>query len=184
MLFPLPAVLVSCGTLEPYNCNLITIAWTGILSTKPPRCYISVRPERHSYKMIGECGEFVINLTTVDMAREVDWCGVKSKARIKDKFKATKLTPIPAQTVKAPLLAEAPINIECRIFNRIDSGSHHVFLADIIHVHADPKYFDPESGKFDLAKAKPICYSHGQYYALGDPLGHFGFSVRKKNKLQ
>lgn len=180
MLFPLPAVLVSCGTLTPYDCNLITIAWTGILSTKPPRCYISVRPDRFSHRMIAEHGEFVINLTTRNLVRATDWCGVKSKSMVDDKFAALNLTPIPAKTVAAPLLAEAPLNLECRVFDRIDSGSHHIFMADILHVHADPAYYDEKSGRFDLSKAEPICYSHGQYYALGDALGHFGFSVRKK----
>ncbi len=182
MLFPLPAVLVSCGTLEPYNCNLITIAWTGILSTKPPRCYISVRPDRHSYGLINSSREFVVNLTTRKLVKAVDWCGVKSGKDIDDKFASLRLTPIPAKTVRAPLLSESPLNLECRVYDRIDSGSHHVFMADILHVHADSEYYDGESGRFDLSKAQPICYSHGQYYALGEPLGHFGFSVRKKRE--
>jgi flavin reductase (DIM6/NTAB) family NADH-FMN oxidoreductase RutF len=181
MLFPLPAVLVSCGTLTPYDCNLITIAWTGILSTKPPRCYVSIRPDRYSHGMIEKHREFVINITTHQLVRAVDWCGVKSKSQIPDKFAALNLTPLPGLTVKAPLLAQAPLNLECRVYEQLKSGSHDVFMADILHVHADPTYFDPESGRFDLAKASPICYSHGQYYALGEALGHFGFSVRKRN---
>jgi len=182
MLFPLPAVLVSSGTLVPYDCNLITIAWTGILSTTPPRCYISVRPERYSYDLIEKNREFVINLTTTKLVKAADWCGVKSKKQINDKFSALKLTPIPALTISAPLLAESPINLECRVYDIIKSGSHHIFMADILHVHADPDYYDSHSGKFDLSKAQPICYSHGQYYALGEALGHFGFSIRKKHK--
>lgn len=182
MLFPLPAVLVSCGTLVPYDCNLVTIAWTGILSTKPPRCYISVRPERYSHRMIKKSSEFVINLTTKKLKKATDWCGVKSKAQIEDKFSALQLTPIPAKTVSAPLLAEAPINLECKVFNEMACGSHTVFMADITCVQADPEYFDSKSGRFDLSKATPICFSHGHYYALGEALGHFGFSIRKRKK--
>lgn len=180
MLFPLPAVIVSCGTLTPYDCNLITIAWTGIISTNPPRCYISVRPLRQSYSLIDTYREFVINLTTKKMVNAVDWIGVKSKNQVKDKFVAMKLTPIPAVTVKSPLLLESPLNLECRVFEKIESGSHHVFLADILHVHADPAFYDSPTGRFDLHKAQPLCFCHGHYYSLGEHLGYFGFSIRKK----
>lgn len=182
MLFPLPAVLVSCGTFDPYDCNLITIAWTGILSTKPPRCYISVRQNRISFSMIQKSKDFVINLTTKKLTKAVDWCGVKSKSEVADKFRALNLTPLCAKTVSSPILAEAPINLECKVFSEMDCGSHHLFMADITCVQADPAFYDDSSGHFDLSKAEPICYSHGHYYSVGEELGHFGFSIRKKRK--
>lgn len=184
MLFPLPAVLVSCGTLVPYDCNLITVAWTGILSTKPPRCYISIRPDRCSYPMIQCSKEFVINLTTRKLGKATDWCGVVSKTKVTDKFSALHLTPIAAKTVSAPLLAEAPINLECKIFHEMASGSHTVFMADITCVQADPAFFDKKSGRFDLSKANLICFSHGHYYSLGETLGHFGHSICRKKKKE
>jgi len=180
MVYPLPAVMVSCGD-KPENYNIITIAWTGTINTNPPMCYISVRPERHSYDIIKESGEFVINLTTKDLAYATDWCGVKS-GRDFDKFKEMKLTPSPAQIVKAPLIEEAPINIECKVTEIKKLGSHDMFIAEVVNVNASEDFLDKESGKFDLSMANPISYSHGHYYELGNYIGRFGFSVQKKKK--
>ena len=180
MLYPLPAVLVSCGA-TPDEYNILTVAWTGTICSDPPMCYISVRPERHSYDIIKRCGEFVINLTTESMARAVDWCGVRS-GRDFDKFREMGLTPLPAAEVAAPLVAESPVNIECRVKQVLPLGSHDLFLAEVVHVQVDEELIDPATGKFCLEKAEPIVYSHGAYFALGDALGHFGWSVRKHPK--
>ncbi|HFB61873.1 MAG TPA: flavin reductase family protein [Bacteroidetes bacterium] len=180
MLYPLPAVMVSCGA-EPEEYNIVTVAWTGIVNTGPPMCYISLRKSRHSHGLISKTGEFVINLTTRELAFATDWCGVKS-GRDVDKFKEMKLHPVAADKVKAPLIAESPVNLECVVKQVIELGTHDMFLADIVAVHGDKKYLDPETGAFDLARAQPIAYSHGKYYALGSFIGKFGFSVRKKKK--
>ena len=180
MIYPVPAVLVSCGTEED-GFNLITISWTGTICTNPPLCYISLRPERHSYELIKSTGEFVINLTTEKMVRVTDWCGVKS-GRDFDKFEETGLTPLPAQTVKAPLIKESPVNIECRVKEILPLGSHDMFLAEVTAVNADEQYLDPETGAFNLQKAGLLASSHGKYCPLGPPLGHFGYSIRKKRK--
>lgn len=178
LIYPLPAVLVSAGD-SPENYNLMTIAWTGTVCTNPPMCYISVRPERHSYELIKRTGEFVINLTTESLARASDWCGVKS-GRDHDKFREMGLTPLPGVEVKAPVVAEAPLSIECRVKQIIPLGSHDMFLAEVVAIQADDRYIDPESGKFCLERARPIVYSHGEYFKLGEVIGHFGWSVRKK----
>ncbi|MBN2345071.1 MAG: flavin reductase family protein [Candidatus Aminicenantes bacterium] len=180
MLYPLPAVLVSCGEYGGTK-NLITVAWTGIVCTEPPMCSISIRPQRHSYGLIRAGGEFVVNLTNAAMARAVDWCGVKS-GRDFDKFREMKLTPLPARHVGAPLVAESPVNLECRVRQVRPLGSHHLFVAEILAVHADPRYFDARSGLFDLAAARPLCYCHGHYYEMGRHIGKFGFSVEKKRQ--
>ncbi len=180
LLYPLPAVIVTCGAMD-IDFNMITISWTGTVCTNPPMCYISVRPERHSYPIIKKYGEFVINLTTKDMARNTDWCGVRSGKDF-NKFAETKFTPIPAQKVKAPLIAESPINIECVVNQIITLGSHDMFIADVVAVNASDELIDSQTGTLDLAKAKPICYSHGFYYVLGDCIGKFGFSVQKKKR--
>ena len=177
MLYPLPAVLISAASKDGEK-NLFTVAWTGTICSDPPMVSISVRPERHSYSMIRETGEFVINLTTEELAFATDFCGVRSGRDI-DKWKEMKLTPLPGKEVKAPLIKESPVNIECRVTEVKELGTHHMFLAEVVAVHADEKYMD-EKGKFDLAKAKPIVYSHGTYYTMGKPLGTFGYSVRKK----
>lgn len=179
LVYPLPAVLVSCGD-SPENYNLLTIAWTGTVCTNPPMCYISVRPERHSYELIKRTGEFVINLTTEELARATDWCGVRS-GRDHDKFREMGLTPLPGVEVKAPVLAESPLSIECRVKEILPLGSHDMFLAEVVAVQADDRYIDPESGKFSLDRARPIVYSHGEYFKLGEMLGHFGWSVKKKS---
>ena len=180
MLYPLPAVMVSCGA-EPQDFNIVTVAWTGIVNTGPPMCYISLRKSRHSHGLISKTGEFVINLTTKELAFATDWCGVKS-GRDVDKFKAMNLHPVAADKVKAPLIAESPVNLECIVKQVIELGTHDMFLAEIVAVHGDKKYLDTNTGAFNLAKAQPIAYAHGKYYVLGDFVGRFGFSVRKKKK--
>ena len=177
MVYPLPAVMVSCADKEG-NSNIITVAWTGTVCTNPPMAYISVRPERHSYKMIREKGEFVINLTTKDLAFATDFCGVRS-GRDVDKFSEMKLTKEKASVVSAPMIGESPVNIECKVTEVKELGSHHMFLADVVAVHVDDKYMN-ENQKFELGKARPLAYSHGEYYDLGELLGTFGYSVKKK----
>ena len=178
MIYPLPAVLVSCGS-TPKEYNLLTVAWTGTLCTNPPMCYISVRPERHSYDIIKRNMEFVINLTTKEMARATDWCGVRSGKNY-DKFKEMGLTPGPCTVVKAPLVEESPLCIECRVKEIISLGSHDMFMAEVVNIRADEKYLNPESGKFELAESNPLVYVHGGYYELGSKIGKFGWSVEKK----
>ena len=180
MIYPLPAVLVSCGETEQ-EYNLFTVAWTGTVCTNPPMCYISVRPERHSYEIIKHTGEFVINLTTARLARATDWCGVRS-GRDYDKFAEMGLKAEAAEVVKAPVVAEAPVSIECRVRQIIPLGSHDMFLADAVNVLVDEEYINPETGKLELERADMITYSHGEYFRLGQAIGHFGWSVRKKKK--
>ncbi len=178
MIYPLPAVLVTCGA-TPEEWNMITIAWVGTICSDPAMCYISVRPERHSYPLLIKNMEFTINLTTADMARATDWAGVRS-GRDHDKWKETALHPIPGEMVKSPTIEESPVSIECRVKSVTHLGSHDMFIADVINVRADSRYINQETGKLELEKAGMLVYSHGQYFALGDLLGHFGFSVRKK----
>ena len=180
MIYPLPAVLVSCGESEQ-EYNLFTVAWTGTVCTNPPMCYISVRPERHSYDIIKRTGEFVINLTTASLARATDWCGVRS-GRDYDKFSEMGLTAEPAAVVSAPVVGESPVSIECRVRQVIELGSHDMFLADVVNVLVDEEYINPETGKLELERAEIITYSHGEYFRLGEMIGHFGWSVRKKKK--
>lgn len=180
MIYPVPAVMVSCGT-KPEDYNIITIAWTGTINSDPPMCYISVRKNRHSYQLIKDTGEFVINLTTKELAKATDWCGVRSGKKY-NKFKEMNLTPVAAEMVKCPMIEESPINIECRVTEIKELGTHDMFLAEVLAVHADDKYLDAETGAFSLAKAKPISYSHGHYFELGKPIGKFGWSVEKKKK--
>lgn len=176
MIYPLPAVLVSCGTME--CSNLITVAWTGTICTNPALCYISVRPERHSYAIIRERMEFTINLTTEAMARATDWCGVRS-GRDHDKWAATGLTPEPGVAVGCPSVAESPLSIECRVREIVSLGSHDMMIGEVLNVRADESLIDPQTGTFRLDRAGLMSYSHGHYYAQGAELGHFGFSVRK-----
>ena len=180
MIYPLPAVMVSLGE-SPEEYNIITIAWTGTLCSDPPLCYISVRPERHSYAILQRTREFVINLTTRSLAFATDWCGVRS-GRQYHKFAEMNLTPGPASKVKAPIIVEAPINIECRVIEVHRLGSHDMFMAEVVNVKADAQYIDQRTGAFDLAKAEPLAYAHGQYFTLGKKIGKFGFSVQKKRK--
>lgn len=181
MIYPLPAVMVSVTDGKGED-NIITVAWTGTVCTNPPMAYISVRPERHSYNMIRETGEFVINLTTEELAFATDYCGVRS-GRDVDKFKETGLTKEKADLVKAPMIKEAPVSIECRVTEIKELGSHHMFLADVVAVHASEDYMD-EKGKFDLNKAKPLVYSHGEYLGCGKKKGTFGYSVKKNKKTR
>lgn len=179
MLYPLPVVMVSLADKDGHP-NIITLAWVGTVCTNPPMVSISVRPERYSYPILKETGEFVINLTTKELAFATDYCGVKS-GRDVDKFKEMNLTPIPASEVKAPMIAESPVNIECKVRQVLSLGSHDMFLADVAAVHADEKYMD-ENHKFHLEKADPIIYSHGSYFGCGELLGTFGYSVKKRKK--
>jgi len=177
MLYPLPVVLVSVAD-KAGNDNVLTIAWAGTICSDPAMVSISVRKERHSYPMIVETGEFVINLTTKDLAYATDFCGVKS-GRDVDKFKEMNLTKLPGTQVKAPLIKESPVNIECKVTETIELGSHVMFLAKVVAVSVDDAYMD-EKNSFHLQKADPIVYSHGEYYTLDEMIGTFGYSVRKK----
>lgn len=177
MLYPLPAVLVSVADRAGKS-NLLTLAWTGTICSEPPMVSISVRPERYSHHMIEETGEFVINLTTEDLVYATDYCGVKSGKDV-DKWKEMNLTPIPAEHVKAPMVAESPVNLECRVTRKLELGSHDMFIAEVLAVHVDDRYMD-ESGRFNLNDAKPLVYSHGRYLTTGKEIGSFGYSVKKK----
>ena len=179
MIYPLPAVLVSCGA-TPEEYNMLTVAWTGTICSDPAMCYISVRPERHSYDIIRRTGEFVINLTTEALARATDWCGVKSGKDV-NKWREMGLTPVPAMVVNAPLIEESPVSIECRVKQILPLGTHDMFIAEVVNVVVDEQYLD-EKGKFDMVRAGLMAYSHGEYFTLGKSLGHFGWSVRKKKR--
>lgn len=177
MLYPLPAVMVSV-TDGKGNDNIITVAWAGTICTNPPMVFISVRPSRYSYEMIKNTGEFVINLTTEKLAFATDYCGVRS-GRDVDKFKEMKLTKENAEFVRAPMIMESPVSVECRVREIKELGSHHMFLADVLAVHAEDTYMD-EKKKFHLNKSRPLVYSHGEYLGIGKMLGTFGYSVKKK----
>ncbi len=177
-IYPIPAVLVTSGNME--NSNILTVAWTGILNTNPAMVYISVRPERYSYNLIKENKEFAINLTTEKLAFATDWCGVRSGAKY-DKFKEMKLTKEKANFIKAPLIKESPVSIECKIIKEENLGSHTLFTAEVLSIDADEQYFD-EKGAFDISKCKLIAYANGNYYSLGKKVGKFGYSVAKKKK--
>lgn len=178
MLNPTPVVMVSCGsTLDEYN--IITIAWTGTVSSDPPMCSISIRPERHSYGIIKQSGEFVINLVDKRLTPYADWCGVRSGKKY-NKFVETGLTPVKASKVNAPMIEEAPVNLECKVTQIIPLGSHDMFLAEVVAVHVNEKLFSSKTDAIDLKRADLVTYSHGHYYTLGEVLGKFGFSVEKK----
>ncbi|MBR2115521.1 MAG: flavin reductase family protein [Alistipes sp.] len=186
MISPVPAVMVSCGDIDGQK-NIITIAWTGTICSEPAMCYISVRKERHSYDMIRKSGEFVINLTTRALARATDWCGVRS-GRDFDKFEYCGLTAERCNNVSAPAIAESPINIECKVKQVFELGSHDMFIAEVVGVMIDDTLLDAESGKLDLSRAELLGYAHGEYYALGEKLGTFGWTVKgstiKKEKRE
>ena len=186
MISPVPAVMVSCGSVEGEK-NIITVAWTGTICSEPAMCYISVRKERHSYKIIRESGEFVINLTTKALARATDWCGVRSGKDF-DKFSHCGLTIESCPHISAPAIAESPVNIECKVKQVIELGSHDMFIAEVLGVMVDDSLLDPQSGKLDLARAELLGYAHGEYYALGEKLGTFGWTVKgstiKKEKRE
>ena len=175
--YPLPAVMVSCGDMK--NSNIITVAWTGIINTNPAMCYISVRPERFSHELIKKNGEFVINLTTKELARTTDWCGVKS-GRDFDKFKEMGLTKEKATIVKSPMIAESPISVECKVDKIVPLGSHDMITAKIVAINVSDKFVN-EKGAFDISKCDLMAYANGGYYPLGKKIGQFGFSVMKKS---
>ena len=178
-IYPLPVVMVTSGTYE--NANIMTVAWTGIINTNPAMCYISVRPERYSYNLIKERGEFIINLTNERLAYATDWCGVRSGSMY-DKFKTMNLTKEKARHVKCPIIKESPVAVECRVKEIKEIGSHHMIIADILSIDADKKYID-EDGAFDITKCNLISYSNGKYFSCGKKIGKFGFSVEKKSSI-
>lgn len=182
MIYPLPAVMVSCGS-APEQYNILTISWTGTICTDPAMCYISVRPSRYSYGIIKSNGEFVINLTTKSLAYAADWCGVKSGAE-HNKFKEMGLTPGHGSKIKAPIIMESPVNIECIVKDILELGTHHMFISEVVAVHAEKELIDEKTGLFRLDEAVPLCYSHGKYYETGKFIGKFGFSVQKKRKVK
>ena len=177
-LYPIPAVMVSCGTME--KSNIITVAWTGILNTNPAMVYISVRPSRYSYNLIKDQGEFVINLTTKDLVRATDWCGVKTGAKV-DKFKEMNLHKEKANFVQCPMIKESPVSVECKVKEIKELGSHTMFVAEVLAINSDEKYID-EKGAFDISKCDLIAYANGGYYELGKKVGKFGFSVQKNRQ--
>ncbi|MBO6239683.1 MAG: flavin reductase family protein [Butyrivibrio sp.] len=178
MLYPTPAVMVSCKR-EGEKPNIITVAWAGTICSDPAMLSISVRKERYSYDILKETGEFVVNLTSKKLTRAADWCGVRS-GREYDKFKEMNLTPLQSQKISAPGIAESPVNIECKVRQTIDLGSHTIFIAEVVCVTVDDKLLD-ENGRLDLGKAKLVAYSHGEYFMLGEKVGKFGYSVAKKD---
>nr|WP_239471126.1 flavin reductase family protein [Olsenella uli] len=178
MLYPLPAVMVSCANAAGEK-DIVTVAWAGTVCTNPPMLSISLRPERHSYHIVRESGEFVVNLVTARLQRACDWCGVRS-GRDHDKFTECRLTPAPATALElAPAIAESPVSIECRVRDVLELGSHHLFLADVLAVQVEEALLD-EGGRLDLARANLTAYSHGEYFELGRRIGSFGYSVRRR----
>lgn len=176
MLNPVPVVMVSCG--DGKRNNIITIAWTGIVNSEPPMTYISVRKSRFSHKMISESKEFIINMTTEELAKATDFCGVRSGKDL-DKFREMKLTPIQGEEVKCPMIGESPVNLECKVKDIYEYPSHDMFVAEIVKVHVDETLID-EKGKILLDKANLICYNHGEYFGIKKhPIGRFGYSVMK-----
>lgn len=178
MIYPLPAIMVSCGS-EPSEYNILTASWAGTLCTNPPMCYISIRPERYSALILKKNMEFVINLTTCQLAYATDWCGVVS-GRDHNKFEEMGLTPGKASVVAAPIIEESPLCIECRVREIMGLGSHDMYISDVVNVLADEDYIDKSSDAFDMQRADLLAYAHGKYYSLGDMIGKFGWSVKKK----
>ena len=178
LLGPLPPVMVSCGTME--ESNIITVAWTGILNTHPPKTYVSIRPQRHSYKIIKESGEFTLNLTPAHLIRAADYCGMYTGAKV-DKFAKCGLTIEEGSEVACPSIAECPLSLECRVTDIVPLGTHDMFIADIVSVRADEKLLD-EKGKLCMERADLAAFAHGEYFALGKKIGQFGFSAVKKKK--
>ncbi|MBQ9863515.1 MAG: flavin reductase family protein [Lachnospiraceae bacterium] len=179
MLYPLPVVMVSVADNEG-RINIVTVAWAGTINSDPAMISISVRKERFSYNMIKESGEFCVNLTNKELAKATDFCGVRS-GRDTNKWKEANLTPIPSSVIKAPMIQESPVNIECKVIKSEELGTHTIFYGEVVAVHVDDKYMD-ETGRFHFEDTNPLAYSHGQYYTLGENVGKFGFSVRKETK--
>lgn len=180
MVYPVPAALVTVGA-DPSEWNALTVAWIGTICSDPAMLSISMRPERHSFPILMRRMEFTVNLTTVGMARQTDWCGVRSGADY-DKWKETGLMPLPGEKVASPTIEQSPLSIECRVKQTMDLGTHTMIIAEVVNVRADSRYLDPESGRFMLEKAQLLAYVHGHYYALGEMLGKFGFSVQGEKK--
>ncbi len=173
---PVPPAMISCGTMEASN--IITVAWTGIINTVPPKTYISLRPSRHSYEMIKSTGEFVINLTAKSLVRQADYCGIYTGAKV-DKFVKCSLTKEAASCLSCPMIAESPLSLECQVTDILPLGSHHMFLANIVAVNVREDLLD-NSGKLRLDRAELAAFAHGEYFSLGEKLGYFGFSTKKK----
>jgi flavin reductase (DIM6/NTAB) family NADH-FMN oxidoreductase RutF len=180
LIAPVPPAMISCGSEEDGSSNIITVAWTGIINTIPPKTYISVRPSRHSYKLIRERGEFAINLTTAELVKSADFCGIYTGAKV-NKFEKCNLHKEEASEISCPLIAESPLSLECKVTDVIELGSHHMFLADIVAVDVDESLINAD-GKLCLDRAHLAAFAHGEYFALGEKLGYFGFSVKKKKK--
>ena len=180
LIAPVPPAMISCGSEEDGSSNIITVAWTGIINTIPPKTYISARPSRHSYKLIKERGEFAINLTTEKLVRSADFCGIYTGAKV-NKFEKCDLHKEEASEISCPLIAESPLSLECKVTDVIELGSHHMFLADIVAVDVDESLINAD-GKLCLDRAHLAAFAHGEYFALGEKLGYFGFSVKKKKK--
>lgn len=178
MIYPLPAIMVSCGS-TPEEWNVFTASWVGTICSDPAMCYVSIRPERHSYDIVKRNMEFTLNLTTVELARATDWCGVRS-GRDYNKFEEMNLTPCKGVKVSAPYIEQAPISIECRVKEIIHLGTHDMFIADVLNVIADDRFIDPETGAFDMKRADLLVYAHGGYYTMGELIGTFGWTVKKK----
>ena len=177
-LYPIPVVMVTCGTME--KSNIITVAWTGITNTNPAMCYISVKKERYSYNIIKKTREFAINLVNSNLAYSADWCGVKTGAKV-DKFKELKLTKEKAKNIECPIIKESPVALECKVKQIIPLGSHDMFLAEILSINVDSKYIN-EKGSFDIEKCNLVAYANGGYFKLGKKVGKFGYSVKRKKK--
>ena len=178
MIYPLPAMMVSCGA-TPDEYNVFTASWVGTICSDPAMCFVSIRQSRHSYEIVKRNMAFSLNLTNEDLARATDWCGVRS-GRDYNKFAEMNLTPMKGVKVDAPYINEAPMSIECRVKQIIHLGTHDMFIADVMNVLADKRFIDPQTGEFDLKKANLIAYSHGEYFKLGEKIGNFGWSVKKK----
>jgi flavin reductase (DIM6/NTAB) family NADH-FMN oxidoreductase RutF len=180
LIYPVPAVMVSIGAV-PEEYNIITVSWVGTICSDPAMCYISVRKSRHSYDILTKNREFVINLSNEDLAFATDWCGVKSGKDFR-KFEEMQLTPQPGSIVNAPIIAESPLSIECRVKEIMELGSHDMFIAEVVNIQADERFIDPKTETFKMDEAKLITYSHGHYYKLGEEIGKFGWTVQKKKK--
>ena len=178
MIYPLPAMMVSCGA-TPDEYNVFTASWVGTICSDPAMCFVSIRQSRHSYEIVKRNMAFTLNLTHEDLARATDWCGVRS-GRDYNKFAEMNLTPAKGIKVDAPYINEAPVSIECRVKQIVHLGSHDMFIADVMNVLADKRFIAPQTGEFDLKKANLIAYSHGEYFKLGEKIGNFGWSVKKK----